>query len=130
MQVFYSDTFTLPLPEKHRFPGGKYRMLRERLIADGLVREDQLVESPLAATEDILRAHDADYVEAFETGTLDDKAIRRIGFPWSKQLVTRTRATAGGAVAAAKAALEDGIAGQLAGGTHHAHRDVGSGYCI
>ena len=130
MQVFYSDTFTLPLPEKHRFPGGKYRMLRERLIADGLVREDQLVESPLAATEDILRAHDADYVEAFETGTLDDKAIRRIGFPWSKQLVTRTRATAGGAVAAAKAALEDGIAGQLAGGTHHAHRDFGSGYCI
>lgn len=130
MQVFYSDTFTLPLPEKHRFPGSKYRMLRERLISDGLVREDELMESPLAQTEDILRAHDADYVEAFETGTLDEKAIRRIGFPWSKQLVTRTRATAGGAVAAAEAALEDGIAGQLAGGTHHAHRDFGSGYCI
>jgi len=130
MQVFYSDTFTLPLPDNHRFPGSKYRLLRERLLADGLVAETQLVESPLARTEDILRAHDADYVEAFETGTLDEKAIRRIGFPWSEQLVTRTRATAGGAVAAAKAALEDGIAGQLAGGTHHAHRDFGSGYCI
>ena len=130
MRVFYSDTFNLPLPEKHRFPNTKYSMLRERLISDGIIREDMLELSPLVERVDVLRAHDAAYVEAFERGELDDKAIRRIGFPWSEQLVTRTRATAGGAVAAARAALDDGIAGQLAGGTHHAHRDFGSGYCI
>ncbi|WP_339332899.1 histone deacetylase [uncultured Maricaulis sp.] len=130
MQVFYSDTFSLPLPDGHRFPGGKYTALRDRLVATGLVREDELSVSPLATTDAILRAHDAAYVEAFETGQLDRAAIRRIGFPWSEGLVTRTRATVGGAIAAAEAALQDGIAGQLAGGTHHAHRDFGSGYCI
>lgn len=130
MRVFYSDTFNLPLPDRHRFPNTKYRMLRETLLADGVLREDQLAESPLAETDDILRAHDAHYVEAFEAGTLDPAEIRRIGFPWSPDLVVRTRATAGGAVAAARQALEDGLSGQLAGGTHHAHRDFGSGYCI
>lgn len=130
MRVFYSDTFNLPLPEKHRFPNTKYRLLRETLLRDGILSEDQLHLSPLIDREDVLRAHDEAYVDAFESGRLDEKAIRRIGFPWSDFLVTRTRATAGGAVAAAHAALEDGIAGQLAGGTHHAHRDFGSGYCI
>lgn len=130
MKVFYSDTFNIPLPDKHRFPNTKYRLLREALLADGVLREEQLQVSPLIERADVLRAHDRDYVEAFEDGTLDDKAIRRIGFPWSEFLVTRTRATAGGALAAARAALEEGISGQLAGGTHHAHRDFGSGYCI
>ena len=130
MRVFYSDTFNLPLPDKHRFPNTKYAMLREKLIGDAVISPDMLERSPLVERTDILRAHDIDYVDAFESGQLDEKAIRRIGFPWSEQLVTRTRATAGGAVAAARAALDDGIAGQLAGGTHHAHRDFGSGYCI
>jgi len=130
MRVYYSDTFNLPLPEGHRFPGQKYAMLRERLLRDGLVASDELRLSPLAEDADIARAHDAGYVAAFESGALDDRAIRRIGFPWSAHLVTRTRASTGGAVAAARAALEDGISGQLAGGTHHAHRDFGAGYCI
>lgn len=130
MRVFYSDTFNLPLPDKHRFPNTKYRMLRETLLDEGILDPAYLQLSPLVDRKDVLRAHDADYVEAFETGTLDAKAIRRIGFPWSEHLVTRTQATAGGAVAAARAALEDGLSGQLAGGTHHAHRDFGSGYCI
>jgi acetoin utilization deacetylase AcuC-like enzyme len=130
MRVYYSDTFNLPLPEGHRFPGQKYGMLRERLLREGLVAPDELHLSPLAEDADIARAHDANYIDAFESGTLDDKAIRRIGFPWSPHLVTRTRASTGGAVAAARAALEDGVSGQLAGGTHHAHRDFGAGYCI
>ena len=130
MRVFYSDTFDMPLPDGHRFPKSKYSMLREKLLADGLVGPGELHVSPLAETEDILRAHDAAYVEAFESGSIDAKAMRRIGFPWSEHLVTRTRASTGGAVAAALASLEDGISGQLAGGTHHAHRDFGSGYCI
>jgi len=130
MRVFYSDTFNLPLPEGHRFPGQKYGMLRELLLSEGLVATDELHLAPLAADADISRAHDADYIEAFEAGTLDDRAIRRIGFPWSAYLVRRTRASVGGQVAAAQAALEDGLSGQLAGGTHHAHRDFGAGYCI
>lgn len=130
MRVFYSDTFNLPLPDRHRFPNTKYAMLRETLIREAVVSEHMLELSPLVERADVLRAHDVAYVDAFERGALDEKAIRRIGFPWSEQLVTRTQATAGGAVAAARAALDDGIAGQLAGGTHHAHRDFGSGYCI
>ncbi len=130
MRIYYSDTFNLPLPQGHRFPGQKYAMLRDRLLREGLIAPDDLHLSPLCSDADIARAHDADYVAAFESGRLDDRAIRRIGFPWSRHLVTRTRASTGGAVAAARAALEDGISGQLAGGTHHAHCDFGAGYCI
>jgi acetoin utilization deacetylase AcuC-like enzyme len=130
MRVYYSDTFNLPLPKGHRFPGQKYAMLRERLLREGLVAPHQLHLSPLAEDADIARAHNLTYMAAFENGTLDDRAIRRIGFPWSEYLVTRTRASTGGAVASARAALDDGISGQLAGGTHHAHRDFGAGYCI
>jgi len=130
MRVYYSDTFNLPLPEGHRFPGQKYGMLRERLLREALIAPDELYLAPLAEDADIARAHDAGYIAAFESGTLGEKAMRRIGFPWSAYLVTRTRASTGGAVAAARAALDDGISGQLAGGTHHAHSDFGAGYCI
>ena len=130
MKVFHSDTYHLPLPDTHRFPGSKYAMLRERLIADEILAPGQLHVSPLAETEDLERAHCPDYIAAFERGELDPAAIRRIGFPWSKGLVRRVRATVGGAIASSEAALEDGIAGQLAGGTHHAHRDFGAGYCV
>ena len=130
MRFFYSDTFNLPLPAGHRFPGGKYTMLRERLLDEAVLHCDQLHCSPLADTADLHRAHDVDYVAQFESGSLDREAMRRIGFPWSEHLVRRARATVGGAVAAARAALDEGISGQLAGGTHHAHRDFGSGYCV
>jgi len=130
MRIYYSDTFNLPLPEGHRFPGRKYAMLRERLLREGLIAPHELHLSPLAEDADIARAHNADYVAAFESGALGDKAMRRIGFPWSSYLVRRTRASTGGAVAAACSALEDGLSGQLAGGTHHAHADFGAGYCI
>ena len=130
MRFFYNDVFNLPLPDGHRFPNSKYALLRERLLSEGVLRPDQLEISPLAAREEVLRAHDADYVEAFERGALDARAMRRIGFPWSERLVERTRATVGGAVAAARRAFADGLSGQLAGGTHHAHAGFGSGYCI
>lgn len=130
MRFFYSDTFNLPLPAGHRFPGGKYTMLRERLLDEAVLHCDQLHRSPLADTVDLHRAHDVGYVAQFESGSLDREAMRRIGFPWSEHLVRRARATVGGAVAAARAALDEGISGQLTGGTHHAHRDFGSGYCV
>jgi acetoin utilization deacetylase AcuC-like enzyme len=130
MKFFYSDSFNLPLPEAHRFPGGKYAMLRDRLLRENILTPEHLALSPLASNDDIARAHDEDYVAHFERGELGDRAMKRIGFPWSRALVARTRATVGGAVAAVREAVAHGISGQLAGGTHHAHGDFGAGYCI
>ena len=130
MRFFYSDTFDLKLPPGHRFPGSKYGQLRKRLLRDNILTEDQLVASPLLERDALLKAHSQDYVEAIEAGTIEKSAMRRIGFPWSPHIPRRARATMGGAVEAAKAALKEGLSGQLAGGTHHAHRDFGSGYCV
>ena len=130
MRFFTSDRFVIPLPDGHSFPGRKYILLRERLVRDGILTAGQIKPSPLAETEDIARAHDADYMAAVRDGRLDAQAQRRIGLPWSRNLVDRVTATMGGAVAAAAAALECGLSGQLAGGTHHAHRDFGAGYCV
>ncbi|MEM1398203.1 MAG: histone deacetylase [Pseudomonadota bacterium] len=130
MDVYYSDRFDLALPEKHRFPGQKYGMLRRKLIDDGIVDPSDLHTSPSIDRNDLLLAHSEAYVTDLETGTIDPSAMRRIGFPWSPSLAPRAKATCGGALAAARSALSGGISGQLAGGTHHAHRDFGSGYCM
>lgn len=130
MKVYYSDTFDLKLPPGHRFPGTKYGKLRRMLIEEEILREDQLRAATLVAEVDLARAHDPAYINAIDTGDIDPAAMRRIGFPWSAHIARRARATLGGAVAAARAALQDGISGQLAGGTHHAHYDFGSGYCV
>lgn len=130
MSFFFPDTPDLPLPPGHRFPAGKYRMLRAMLELEGVLADRGLAPSPSATRADLERAHDPAYVEAVLTGSLDAAIIRRIGLPWSEVLVARSRATVGGSVAAARAALEHGLSGQLAGGTHHAHRDFGSGYCV
>jgi len=130
MRIFYSDRFTLNLPADHRFPAGKYEKLRAHLLADGVVEDAMLVPSPVASADEIGVAHDSAYVEAIRTGTIGPGEMRRIGFPWSDHIWTRAAATMGGAVAAARAAIEDGVSGQLAGGTHHAHFDFGAGYCV
>lgn len=130
MQIIYSDHFALPLPAGHRFPGSKYTALRERLVGEGVIEAGALVAASRAHRDDLLRAHDAAYVDAVTGGTLDASAVRRIGFPWSDGLVRRVEGTVGGAIAAAERALADGIGGQIAGGTHHAHRDFGSGFCV
>ncbi len=125
--LFYTDQYTIPLPDGHRFPIQKYRMLRELLEADGRF---QFEAAPLADREVIELAHDRDYVEAFLAGTLAPQAIRRIGFPWSEGLVKRTLASVGGTLAATKEALANRWGGNLAGGTHHAFRGEGSGFCV
>lgn len=130
MAFYFPDTPDLPLPPGHRFPATKYRRLRERAVAEGLFGAAGLRPSPLAG-DDLLRlAHDESYIRGATSGTLPPEAQRRIGIPWSGVLVDRSRATVGGALAAARDALRDGISGQLAGGTHHAHRDFGSGFCV
>jgi acetoin utilization deacetylase AcuC-like enzyme len=108
----------------------KYRMLRNHLVAQGIVREEQLFESPVASEALLLLAHTPDYVEAMRTGQISNDIIKRIGFPWSEGLYLRSCATVGGALAAAKSALNYGISGNLAGGTHHSHADRGEGYCV
>jgi acetoin utilization deacetylase AcuC-like enzyme len=130
LKIFYSDSFDLNLPAGHRFPGTKYGMLRRRLIEERIIDESSLIPSPLASAEEIEVAHDPAYIESIASGSISPAAMRRIGFPWSAHIWNRARATMGGAVAAARAALEDGVSGQLAGGTHHAHCDFGAGYCV
>jgi len=130
VKIFYADNHDLNLPPGHRFPSGKYGKLRRALLENEIIGAASLHPSPLANDTELTRAHAPEYVAAIETGTIDPKAMRRIGFPWSPFVAKRARATMGGAVAAAKAALEDGFSGQLAGGTHHAHYDFGSGYCV
>ncbi len=130
MQAFYSDTFTLPLPPEHRFPMGKYRRLREAVAAAGLVADGDLRVPPPATDEELLRAHDAGYVARVKTGTLSDREVRRLGFPWSPALVERSRRSVGGTIAAARAALANGVGLNLAGGTHHAFADRGEGFCV
>ena len=130
MRVYYSDHYTIDLPDGHRFPMRKYRMLRYALLEHGIIDQSQLVAPALATREDVLLAHTQRYVDGVLTGTLDRLEQRRIGFPWSPGLVDRSLATVGGCIASARAALEDGVSGNLAGGTHHALRDAVEGFCV
>lgn len=129
MKVFYTDHFVLPLPPSHRFPMQKYALLRQRVEDSGVAGEPLIV--PAAATdEQLLRVHSREYVERVVSGTLSAEQQRRIGFPWSAQMVERSRRSSGATLAAARAALSEGIGINLAGGTHHAFRDRGEGYCV
>jgi acetoin utilization deacetylase AcuC-like enzyme len=129
MKIFYTDTFPIPLPENHSFPKDKYFLLRMRILEE---LGDQPVELRVpepASDEAILRAHDPDYFRRLLNGELSVKEIRRVGLPWSPEIVRRTRYSVGGTIAACRAALEEGVAVNLGGGTHHAFRDHGQGYC-
>lgn len=127
MNAYYSDHFVLPLPEGHRFPMSKYRSLRDALIDTPGIR---LQEAPAASDTELLLAHDPLYVTKVISGTLDAKEQREIGFPWTPAMVERSRRSVGATIAACRSALESGVAVNLAGGTHHAYRDKGSGFCV
>ena len=130
MKAFYSDHFVLPLPEGHKFPMAKYSRLRERVLAEGIVAPEDLHEAPLASLDELRLVHDPGYVDAVANGTVLPEIQRRIGFPWSLQMVERSRRSVGATIAAARAALDDGVAANLAGGTHHAFADRGEGFCV
>jgi acetoin utilization deacetylase AcuC-like enzyme len=127
LRLFYCDRHAIPLPPGHKFPAGKYALLRALLASDGLYHFEP---APSADPATIELAHDPVYVRQFLDGTLDPRIMRRIGFPWSEALVNRTLASVGGTLAAAADALETGFGGNLAGGTHHAFRAEGSGFCV
>ena len=130
VKVFYSDHFVLPLPEGHRFPMKKYSMLRERVERSGICKNGELRAPHAVTDEEILRAHNPGYLEKVVAGTLTDQEMRRIGFPWSQRMVERSRRASGGTLDAARIALSEGIATNLAGGTHHAFADRGEGFCV
>lgn len=130
MSIFYTDVFVLPLPETHKFPMSKYSLLRERVSAHELFAESDLKIPPAATDDQILRAHSEEYLERVKSGELTYKEIRRIGFPWSPQMVERSRRSTGATIAAMGSALFCGLGINLAGGTHHAFRDRGEGYCV
>lgn len=131
MRLFPSDRYPLPLPEGHRFPAAKYSLLRRRLEAHAAAGAAlEFVEPHAATDEELLRVHDRGYIGRVFSGTLTRDEQRRIGFPWSEPLVERSLRSTGAAVDAASAAIEDGVAASLAGGTHHAGTSWGEGFCV
>ena len=128
MKAFYATQFVLPLPPGHRFPMGKYQRLRDRLAQEcpGLV----LDQAEPTADADLALAHAPAYIDAVARGTLTPRAQREIGFPWSEAMAERARRSVGASVQAARVAQREGVAANLAGGTHHASADAGSGYCV
>jgi acetoin utilization deacetylase AcuC-like enzyme len=130
VRLFSTDHHEINLPAGHRFPIEKYRMLREALLEQGLASPSQITAVSPAAPSLVVLAHSASYVDAFLRDALDPKMTRRIGFPWSEQHVKRTLASVEATWRAAQAALNDGYAGALAGGTHHASADAGEGFCV
>jgi acetoin utilization deacetylase AcuC-like enzyme len=130
MRAFYSDRYVIELPAQHRFPIIKYALIRQRLDAEGVLASSAFVEPQLAERDEILLAHTADYYDRLVAGQLTEREIRRLGLPWSEMLVGRSRASVGGTLGAARAALRDGIAANLGGGTHHAFADHGEGFCV
>lgn len=130
MKLYYADHFVLPLPPGHRFPMEKYARLRQRLQASPLFGPEDFCEALAASDTELLRAHDAGYLQRVIQGRLDAQEARRIGFPWSPAMVERSRRSAGATLAACRTALVEGCGVNLAGGTHHAFRDHGEGFCV
>lgn len=130
MTLFYSDVFVLPLPAHHRFPMGKYLRLHERLLASGDFVDNDFRVPQAASDVEITRAHCPQYLRRVVAGALSPAEIRAIGFPWSERMVERSRRSSGATLAAAREALTRGWSANLAGGTHHAFRSRGEGFCV
>lgn len=130
LPIVYHPDYVTPLPEGHRFPMPKFKLLCELLFADGITQPESIHTPEIPSKELIELIHTSDYVRAYCEGTLDAKAQRRIGLPWSPALVKRTCTAVGGTILTAKLALQHGIACNTAGGTHHAFPSYGSGFCI
>ena len=130
MRVFYSPYYYAEIGENHVFPIRKFELARDRLVAEKTLRRAEIIEPSPALVEDVLLAHTADYVSRLIDGELTAKEIRRLGLPWSKSLVRRSFLATNGTILAARHALQNGVASNLAGGTHHAFPDRGEGFCV
>ena len=130
LHAWSSAHYAIPLPPGHRFPIAKYAMLRDAVLAAGLVRPEHLHGPARAPLEDVRLVHEAGYVERLLHGTMPAAEQRTLGFPWSEELVERSFRATGGTLEAAQHALTEGIAMNLAGGTHHAFASHGEGFCV
>ena len=130
LPLVYHPNYVAPIANTNRFPMEKFRLLYEMLLVDGVAQPEQFFRPELPDLEAIALVHDREYVDAYWQGTLDPKAQRRIGLPWSPELAYRTRIAVGGTLLTARLALAHGLACNTAGGTHHAFPSYGSGFCI
>ncbi len=128
MKAFYSDQFVLPLPPGHRFPMAKYRLLRDR-VAAGLPQV-RFAQAPAASDGELALVHAPAYVDGITTGQIDPQIVREIGFPWSEAMAARARRSVGATIEACRAAMQEGVGANLAGGTHHASAQRGGGFCV
>jgi len=128
LKAFYSDHFVLPLPQGHRFPMQKYRMVRDAVLHQLAMVE--LSPAPAASDGVLALAHHPEYIRRIAEGATSDEEQKAIGFPWSPQMVERARRSVGATIAACRAALDHGAGANLAGGTHHAYADCGGGFCV
>jgi acetoin utilization deacetylase AcuC-like enzyme len=130
LRAFYHDIISFPLPNHHRFPSGKYALLRARLADHQIKSRLSLVLADPSTDDQLSLVHTRDYIFRMKTGQMTEREMRRIGFPWSYGLVERSIHSVGSTIASAYAALEDGLAFNLGGGTHHAYPDHGEGFCV
>ncbi|WP_454906987.1 histone deacetylase family protein [Variovorax gossypii] len=128
MRAFYSGQFVLPLPEGHRFPMSRYAMLRDRLLEQ--LPAVVMDVAPRAGDDELALAHTPEWISAVSEGSVSPQAMREIGFPWSEAMVERSRRSAGATIAACRVAFAEGVSANMAGGTHHAYADKGSGFCV
>ena len=128
MQVFYATQFVLTLPPGHRFPMAKYQLVRDRLAAER--PEIRLMQAEPASDGELALAHTPAYIKSITDGSISPQAMREIGFPWSEAMADRARRSVGATIAACRVALREGVAGNIAGGTHHSHADKGGGFCV
>src|SRR3954470_22521212 len=130
MRVSYTPRYYADIGEGHVFPIRKFELVRDRLLREGTLRPQNIVEPLPAPVADVLLVHTEDYVTRLRAGMLTPRELRRLGLPWSKALVRRSFLAAGGTIAAARFALDEGVGSNLAGGTHHAFPDHGEGFCV
>jgi acetoin utilization deacetylase AcuC-like enzyme len=130
VQVFYTPRYYADIGQGHIFPIRKFELVREKLLAEGTLHPEEIVEPEPAPLEDVLLVHTEDYVSRLRSGDLTTKEIRRLGLPWSESLVRRSFYAVGGTLAATQASLAHGYSSNLAGGTHHSFPDRGEGFCV
>jgi acetoin utilization deacetylase AcuC-like enzyme len=130
VQVFYTPRYYADIGQGHIFPIRKFELVRDKLLAEGTLHTQEIIEPTPAPLEDVLLVHTEDYVSRLCSGDLTPKEFRRLGLPWSESLVRRSFYAVGGTLAAAAASLTDGYSSNLAGGTHHAFSDRGEGFCV
>jgi len=130
MRVFYSPHYYANIGDTHIFPIRKFELVRDRLLMEGTLSPEEIVEPDPATLDDVKLVHTDDYVSRLCAGQLTAREIRRLGLPWSQSLVRRSFYAVGGTISASVTALAEGFSANLAGGTHHSFADRGEGFCV